>query len=83
MGENAEEMKTMTIMSNYRGQEIELEYPAHIAEHVADIETAAGINEDGVIQAWDMVRLFPGRPELHATTMEYRALLEAGCSLHG
>jgi hypothetical protein len=26
-----------------------------------------------------MVPLFPGRPELHCTTMEYDALLAAGC----
>jgi hypothetical protein len=67
------------ITSNYRGQEVELEYTSEIADLVQAIETAASANEDGVIQAWDMVPLFPGQPELHTTTLEYRALLAAGC----
>lgn len=58
-----------------------MEYDDEIAEQVAAIEAAGAINEDGVIQAWDMARLFPGQPELHATTFEYRALLAAGCTV--
>jgi hypothetical protein len=40
------------------------------------IERAGG--DDGIIQAWDMVRLFPGQPELHTTTFLATALAAAG-----
>lgn len=69
----------MTIISNYRGQEVELEYGEDIAGTVAQIEAAAAINEDGVIQAEDMVGIFPCQPTLHTTMTEYTALIAAGC----
>ena len=39
----------MTITSNYRGLEVDLEYGPELAETVAAIEAAGAINEDGVI----------------------------------
>ncbi len=71
---------TQTITSNYRGQEVELKYSADIADLVGKIEAAGAVNEDGVIQAWDAVKLFPGQPILHTTMSEYTALLAAGCT---
>lgn len=71
----------MTITTNIHGREVEMEYTPEISDLVKGIETAAAINEDGVIQAWEMVKLFPGQPNLHTTTMESTALLAAGCVL--
>ena len=34
-------------------------------------------SEEGTIQAWDMVRLFPGRPECHTTCHLRQACLWA------
>lgn len=69
----------MTILSNYRGREVELQYGEEIADQVRAIEAAAGVNEDGVIQAQAAVALFPGEPGLHTTMTEYAALVAAGC----
>lgn len=40
-------------------------------------------NDEGTIQAGDMVRLFPGRPEKHTTTSMRHALIAAGCDFRG
>ena len=70
----------MATTSNYRGLEVDLEYGPELAETVAAIEAAGAINEDGVIQAWDAVKIFPGQPTLHTTMTEYTALIAAGCA---
>lgn len=70
-----------TVTTNIRGREVEMAYTAEIADLVAAIERAAGVNQDGVIQASDMVALFPGNPAMHTTTLESTALLAAGCVL--
>ena len=72
--------KKMIITSINREQKVDLEFVADIADQVRAIEAAAYVNEDGVIQAWDAVPLFPGRPEFHTTMSEYAALIAAGCT---
>jgi len=42
------------------------------------IEEAADL-EDGVIQAWRLVDIFPGQPEMHTTMHIGRALRAIGC----
>jgi hypothetical protein len=69
---------TMTITSSYSRKEVVLEYDSEIADRVRAIR-AASDPEDGIIQAWDMVPLFPGEPTMHTTTREYTALVAAGC----
>lgn len=71
----------MTITTDIKGREVEMTYTAEIADQVSAIEAAAATNEDGVIQAQDMVKLFPGQPTMHTTTLEATALLAAGCVL--
>ncbi len=39
----------------------------------------AASDDEGIIQAWDMVSLFPGQVEMHTTTRVHIALLAAGC----
>ena len=73
--------KYRVVRTNIRGREVEMEYTPEISDLVKGIEAAAAINEDGVIQAWEMVKLFPGQPTMHTTTMESTALLAAGCVL--
>ena len=46
---------------------------------LADRVYAAADDEDGFVAAGDMLRLFPGRPELHTITSLRRALALAGC----
>lgn len=38
-------------------------------------------DDEGTIQAWDMVSLFPGRPERHTTTSMDRALAYIGAEI--
>jgi len=65
---------------NNNGIEVDLEYGEDIAPLVREIVGAAGVDEDGVIQAEDAARIFGWhRPELHTTMSEYGALMAAGC----
>ncbi len=56
-----------------------VQYPRGEGKRVRALFRAAG-GEEGVIQAWHMKPLFPGRQELH-TTLLPRALAEIGAKL--
>ena len=64
-------------VGNDQQNEVRLSYTAEMEDLVNAIWDAA--DDEGTIQAGQMVDLFPGQPILHTTTSTYRALLAAGC----
>lgn len=62
-----------------RIQGVPIAYRRGTAAHVREIWQAA--DDEGTIQAWDMVRLFPGRPTLHTTTSLKHALALIGAEV--
>ena len=67
----------MTLTIGYRGIEHLLETSdEEIAARAQAIYDAS--DDEGIIQAEDMLVLFPSRPESHTTTRLYTALLAAG-----
>lgn len=69
-------MQTYTV--GYRGREITVVADDTVQDLAARIYEVAD-EEDGTLQAQQMVELFPGQPTLHTTTPLFVALMHAGC----
>ncbi|MFH1833509.1 MAG: hypothetical protein ABH877_00675, partial [bacterium] len=61
------------------GGNVACRVPVAEADRARELVEAA--DEGGVIQAADMVGIFPGRPEMHVTTMLLSALTSIGAEI--
>lgn len=65
-------MRAATILAN-----LEMKMGTSSARTIRAIWFAS--DNEGTIQAEDMLRLFPGHPQLHSTSSMLHALIAAGC----
>lgn len=70
---------TLYITADLNNQPVELRFRSDQAELVETIAEIASVSHGRIIHPWEMICLFPDRPELHKRMSEAEAMIAAGC----